>query len=1107
MTQTSPKSSPQESEQTAPIPSSSTVAATATGNGSLAPDRSRGGEKEENIYYWWQKKSLRFKAATTAIVLGIVPVLAIGSLTSFVARGELKTKAQEQVAGTASEIARKFSVYVDERYGDITNLANLLSEPALRTGSRSQIETILNNYPLSYPDYDSLAYFDLRGNVLAQSQGTPLANHANRNYFQAVLKDKKPIVSDPQISKTTGQVSIYMAAPVKDKVTGQMIGVVRARVPMERLGRLFSKVGFGEDKLYLVDSGDRIALAPDKKDLDKNIKELFPKVYKVIDDGDKAGGEENPNQFVEMKVQGKTNFVGIGPLTPATKTNLGLDWHILVMADSQTALGRQGSLLSTLFFGTVITGAAVAYLALLLAERATRPLLLLTEKVEKIGQGDLDTRIQLEGKDELATLGGNINLMADKLQEIVQEQKSVAVQSELLKNITLKMAEALDVQMVFEIAAEEVRKVMQVERVIVYQFDETWQGKIIAESVVDPWPKSLGAVINDPCFAENYVEKYQQGRVQATEDIYKAGLTDCHLRQLEPFGVKANLVAPIIAEGGLKGLLIAHQCSLPRKWRASEIDFFSQSANQMGPALERAILSERQIVDTRLAQALKDTTLKIAGALNGEEVFNLAVRGSRQALNCDRVIVYRFDETWSGTVIAESVGENWPKALGNTIKDPCFAEKYVQRYKEGRVAATTNIHNAGLTECHLKQLEPFAVKANLVAPILAEGELLGLLIAHQCSEPRKWEQSEIDFFSQLATQVGPALERLMLLEKQGRSEEEQRNAKENLQRRALELLMEVDPVSRGDLTVRAKVTEDEIGTIADSYNATVEALRRLVGQVQTAAKTVAQVTVENESSVEQLSTEATRQAEDVTVALDRIQSLNTAAKGVAANAEQAEAAVLQANQSVEQGELAMNRTVDGILAIRETVAETAKKVKRLGESTQKISRVVNLIGSFADQTNLLALNASIEAAHAGEEGRGFAVVAEEVRSLARQSAEATAEIEKVVAEIQQETNEVVAAMEAGTEQVVTGTKLVEETRENLNRITAVSAEISQLVAAISASALEQSQTSEQVTQTMADIAAISNKTAMASTQVSESFDKLLRLARTLLKELGKFKVS
>ena len=137
----------------------------------------------------------------------------------------------------------------------------------------------------------------------------------------------------------------------------------------------------------------------------------------------------------------------------------------------------------------------------------------------------------------------------------------------------------------------------------------------------------------------------------------------------------------------------------------------------------------------------------------------------------------------------------------------------------------------------------------------------------------------------------------------------------------------------------------------------------------------------------------------------------------------------------------MNRTVDGIMAIRQTVAETAKKVKRLGESSQKISKVVNLISSFADQTNLLALNASIEAAHAGEEGRGFAVVADEVRSLARQSAEATAEIETLVADIQAETNEVLAAMEAGTEQVVTGTKLVDETRKSLNQITVASIQI------------------------------------------------------------------
>ena len=202
----------------------------------------------------------------------------------------------------------------------------------------------------------------------------------------------------------------------------------------------------------------------------------------------------------------------------------------------------------------------------------------------------------------------------------------------------------------------------------------------------------------------------------------------------------------------------------------------------------------------------------------------------------------------------------------------------------------------------------------------------------------------------------------------------------------------------------------------------------------------------------------------------------------------------------------MNRTVDGILAIRETVAATAKQVKRLGESSQKISKVVNLIGSFADQTNLLALNAAIEAAHAGEEGRGFAVVADEVRSLARQSAEATAEIADLVASIQSETNEVVNAMEAGTEQVVAGTRLVDETRRSLNQITAASAQISELVEAITAAAVEQSQTSQSVTQTMAQVAAIADKTSSEASNVATTFKDLLAVAQSLQDTVRQFKV-
>ncbi len=210
---------------------------------------------------------------------------------------------------------------------------------------------------------------------------------------------------------------------------------------------------------------------------------------------------------------------------------------------------------------------------------------------------------------------------------------------------------------------------------------------------------------------------------------------------------------------------------------------------------------------------------------------------------------------------------------------------------------------------------------------------------------------------------------------------------------------------------------------------------------------------------------------------------------------------------MEEGDAAINRTVDGILTLRETVSETSKKVQRLGESSQRISQVVNLIGRFAAQTNLLALKASIEAARAGEEGRGFAILADEVRALASQSAQATTEIETLVGAIQTETNEVAAAMEAGTQQVVTSTLLVDETRQSLNKITAVSAQIGALVKAIASSAVTQTHASESVTQTMTDVAAIANQTSNEATLVSASFKELLEVANELQASAGQFKVS
>lgn len=228
---------------------------------------------------------------------------------------------------------------------------------------------------------------------------------------------------------------------------------------------------------------------------------------------------------------------------------------------------------------------------------------------------------------------------------------------------------------------------------------------------------------------------------------------------------------------------------------------------------------------------------------------------------------------------------------------------------------------------------------------------------------------------------------------------------------------------------------------------------------------------------------------------------------VADNAKRAEIDVRQAMETVASGDIAMDRAVDGMLTIRGTVAETVKKIKCLGESSQKIYKVVNLIAHFAERTSLLAMNASIEAARAGEEGRGFAAVADEVRSLARQSAKATAEIEKLVSGIQRETNEVATAMAIGTEQVAIGTQLVNDTRQSLNHITTASDRIHQLVGAIAQAAIEQSQDSEAATTTIATVAAIAETTSLTATEVSASFQQLSTVARSLQASVGQFKVS
>ncbi|MEA5503362.1 methyl-accepting chemotaxis protein [Halotia wernerae UHCC 0503] len=339
-----------------------------------------------------------------------------------------------------------------------------------------------------------------------------------------------------------------------------------------------------------------------------------------------------------------------------------------------------------------------------------------------------------------------------------------------------------------------------------------------------------------------------------------------------------------------------------------------------------------------------------------------------------------------------------------------------------------------------------------------------------------------------------------------RKADEQEEAKENLQRQVIRLLDDVEGAARGDLTVQAEVTADVLGAVADAFNLTIQNLRDIVQQVKVAAKEVTKGATNSETFARALSSDALRQAEELAVTLNSVQVMTDSIQRVAEAAREAEAVARDASTIALKGGEAVENTVAGILEIRETVAETTRKVKRLAESSQEISKIVALISQIASRTNLLALNASIEAARAGEAGRGFAIVADEVRQLADKSAKSLKEIEQIVMQIQSETGSVMTAMEEGTQQVIKGTKLAEEAKRSLENIIQVANRIDTLVRSITNDTVEQTETSRAVAHVMQSVELTAQETSQEAQRVSGALQNLVGVSRDLISSVERFRV-
>ena len=336
---------------------------------------------------------------------------------------------------------------------------------------------------------------------------------------------------------------------------------------------------------------------------------------------------------------------------------------------------------------------------------------------------------------------------------------------------------------------------------------------------------------------------------------------------------------------------------------------------------------------------------------------------------------------------------------------------------------------------------------------------------------------------------------------------EQRLAKEQLEMAIYTLLDEVSDATEGDLTVRANLDSLELSTVADLFNAIIDNLQSIAIEAKQSTHQVGSSLKQNEAEIRSLEEQAIAQAKETSDTLKSVASISQSIKAVAESANQAEKITDDTYNTIVSSTNNMDSTVDSILELRSTVGETSKKMKRLGESSQKISQVVSFIEEIALKTNVLAINASVEAGRAGEYGEGFTIVAEQVGALAEQSAAATKEIASIVSAIQNETQEVNQAMESGTTQVAETTRLIESTKQSLGLVLEKSQEVNKLMESISRSTVSQADTSQNITTLMQKIAQLSATTSKSSAKVAESIVETAQVAAKLESTVGQFKVA
>ena len=544
------------------------------------------------------------------------------------------------------------------------------------------------------------------------------------------------------------------------------------------------------------------------------------------------------------------------------------------------------------------------------------------------------------------------------------------------------------------------------------------------------------------------------------------------------------LVVLIVISVVLAGVFGAMEARLNRMQRLQidmvntaqiEAQRLSKSAAVAATGQDEAFIQLRES-SKLLAEAIG--AMKVGGQFKGEDASPLPAESQAAVVRADRILKELTPDL--ETILRARTGLPLNASLeGRTLAERAFMQG--EQLGEAITAIRRDGSFAGLDSTNLIGMIGFAVLS-----------IIGFLLLGKAYYDESWRQAAE------AQEQRAEAERL---------EQEAKRINDVNQSAILRLMNELQEVADGDLTVQATVSEDITGAIADSVNYTVEELRDLVGRINRTAAAVADASNRAQMTSSSLQAASDQQSREIRETGEAVLAMASQIKRVSESAAQSAEVARESLAAADTGRQAVENSISGMNGIRDQIQETAKRIKRLGESSQEIGEIIELISDITEQTNVLALNAAIQAASAGEAGRGFTIVAEEVQRLAEKSAEATRQISALVKAIQTDTHDAVAAMERSTQGVVEGARLSDEAGTALGGIGEVSRELADLIMKISRTTEDQAVSAEAVAQSIQRILLVTEQTSEGTQQTAGSILQLAELARELKNSVARFRVA